>query len=153
MFRSGSVGLSRLKWCSRSLRLASDATRASCSCQLHLPAAKPAARVACCVRSEHCASQLDAANWCSAREHLNSFQLIQVVAVFLVLHRNFAAWAVGGLLRESQQFSPIRSQTLMPSFFLCSRQCSTEPPSQPSRPAIRRGIFFREFRFPFFAVP
>ena len=101
------------------------------------------------MRSEHCASQLDAANWCSAREHLNSFQLIQAVAVFLVLHRSFAAWAVGGLLRESQQFSPIRSQTLMPSFvFLCSRQCSTEPPSQPRRPATRRGIFFREFRFP-----
>ena len=49
--------------------------------------------------------------------HLNSFQLIQVVAVFLVLHRSFAAWAVGGLLRESQEFSSIRSQTLMPSFF------------------------------------
>merc|ERR1711924_433812 len=97
----------------------------------------------------HGASQLDAANWCSAREHLNSFQLIQAVAVFLVLHRSFAAWAVGGLLRESQQFSPIRSQTLMPSFvFLCCRQCSTEPPSQPRRPATRRGIFFREFRFP-----
>ena len=65
------------------------------------------------------------------------------------MHRSFAAWAVGGLLRESQQFSPIRSQTLMPSFvFLCSRQCSTEPPSQPRRPATRRGIFFREFRFP-----
>ena len=96
-----------------------------------------------------CASQLDAANWFSAREHLNSFQLIQAVAVFLVLHRSFAAWAVGGLLRESQQFSPFRSQTLMPSFvFLCSRQCSTEPPSQPRRPATRRGIFCREFRFP-----
>ena len=85
--------------------------------------------------------------------HLNSFQLIQVVAIFLVLHRNFAAWG-GGLLRESQEFSSIRSQTLMPSFFfVCSRQCSTEPPSQPSRPAIRRGIFFREFRFPCIAVP
>merc|ERR1711904_405947 len=57
-------------------------------------------------------------------------------------------------LRESQQFSPNRSQTLMPSFvFLCSRQCSTGPPSQPSRPATRRGIFFREFRFPYIAVP
>ena len=86
--------------------------------------------------------------------HLNSFQLIQVVAVFLVLHRSFAAWAVGGFLRESQEFSSIRSQTLMPSFvFMCSRQCSTEPPSQHSRPAIRRGIFFRELRFPCITVP
>ena len=37
--------------------------------------------------------------------------------------------------------------------FLCSRQCSAEPPSQPSRPAMRRGIFFREFRFPCITVP
>ena len=52
---------------------------------------------------------------------LDSFQLIQVVAVFLVLHRSFAAWAVGGLLRESQEFSSIRSQQLLvvPSFCVC----------------------------------
>ena len=99
------------------------------------------------MRSEHCASQLDAANWCSAREHLNSFQLIQAVAVFLVLHRSFAAWAVGGLLRESQQFSPIRSQTLMPSFFCVAGSAVQSRPASPEGLQPGEGFSFGSFVF------
>ena len=64
---------------------------------------------------------------------LISFLLSQVVAVFLVSHRSFAAWVVGGLLRESQEFSSIRSQTLMPT------ECSAA--SETSRSRANREIF------------
>ena len=106
------------------------------------------------MRSEHCASQLDAANWCSAREHLNSFQLIQAVAVFLVLHRIFAAWAVGGLLKESQQFSPIRSQTLMPSFVFFVYPAVQYRAAQPAQKAgNQERDFLSGVSFSFIAVP